>query len=206
MLYTLIFIIFFKFKRVILLLNKIKFKKIQLINGKKNLFFKKKYNVKTLISKRLSIVLKKRKKQLYKNNFSRKVDSGNFFFKKFFYKTLLKNRKFLKPFLFSNSKVRQSRISRLIFKTSKNKYQNSNNEYTLLNVLLRSHFFFFINDAIKFINSGMVYVNGLIYTNPHINLNQGDCIQLAPCKTFYSYLYFCKKFFKKKASIFRFNS
>ena len=52
----------------------------------------------------------------------------------------------------------------------------------------------------------MVYVNGYIYKNPHTNLNQGDCIQLTLCRTFYSYLYFCKKFFKKKASIFRFNS
>jgi hypothetical protein len=200
------FIVFFKFRKILILSFKHKFKKLQLISKKKNLFFKKKYNTKILISKRLSIVLKKRKKQLFRNNFSKKIDNGNFFFKKFFYKTLLKSRKFLKSFFFLNKKIRQSKISNLIFKNSKSKFENSNNEYTLLNVLLRSHFFFFIGDAIKFINNGMVYINGFTYTNPHIHLNQGDCVQLVLCKTFYKYLYFCRRFLKKKAALFRFNS
>ena len=68
------------------------------INNKKNLFFKKKFNTKVLVSKRLSFVLRKRKK--LKNFKSKKVDKGNFFFKKFFFKILLKSRKSLRRFFF----------------------------------------------------------------------------------------------------------
>lgn len=68
------------------------------INSKKNLFFKKKYNLKTLSSKRLSIILRKRKKlKVFK---IKKTDKGNFYFKKFFFKTLLKTRKYLRLFFF----------------------------------------------------------------------------------------------------------
>jgi len=65
---------------------------------KKNLFFKKRNSQISLISKRLTIVLKKRKDD--KEPRFKKVDKGNFFFKKFFFKTLLKSRKFLKGFFF----------------------------------------------------------------------------------------------------------
>ena len=71
---------------------------LQKINKKKNIFFKKKYRTKILVSKRLSFLLRKRKKFKYFK--SKKVDKGNFFFKKFFFKTLLKSRKFLKGFFF----------------------------------------------------------------------------------------------------------
>lgn len=67
-------------------------------SNKKNLFFKKKYATKVLVSKRLSFILRKRKK--LKKIKIKKIDNGNFFFKKFFYKTLLKSRKFLRLFFF----------------------------------------------------------------------------------------------------------
>jgi len=48
-------------------------------NFRKNLFFKKKSQIKLLLSKRLTIVMRKR--QFYKINKIKKLNRGNFFFK-----------------------------------------------------------------------------------------------------------------------------
>lgn len=176
------------------------------LNKKKNLFFKKKDSKKILISKRLSVVLKKRKKiKQYK---TKKIDKGNFFFKKFFFKTLLKNRKFFKGFFFLNTKVRQNKITKLIYKsnTKMSSSKNSTYEYTILNMLLRGNFFFFFKDAVSFLKHGFIYLNGLAIKNHDIRINEGDCIQLIISKNFFKYLKFSRKILKKKTSIFRFNS
>ena len=87
-------------------------------NKKKNLFFKKKSKLKFLISKRLSIVLRKRKKlkNLYNN---KKIDKGNFFFKKFFVKTLFRSRKFLKFFFFFKRENSSKKNFKIHFEDSK---------------------------------------------------------------------------------------
>lgn len=176
------------------------------LNKKKNLFFKKKDSKKVLISKRLSIVLKKRKKiRQFK---MKKIDKGNFFFKKFFFKTLLRNRKFFKGFFFLNTKVRQSKITKLISSNSKciSTCKNTTHEYSLLNILLRGHFFFFLKDVTNFLKKGFVYLNGSTIKNYNIVVNEGDCVQLTICKKYYKYLQFSRKILKKKINIFRFNS
>lgn len=174
------------------------------INTRKNLFFKKKYNTKTLSSKRLSIILRKRKK--LKNIKTKKTDKGNFYFKKFFFKTLLKTRKFLKRFFFFNNKVRQSKITRSIVKCTNSSYNYNNFELTIFNTLLRSHFCIFLKDALLLIKNGFVYLNGCVVTQHDSILNIYDCIQLRICNYTYKYIQSSKKFLKKKLALFRLNS
>lgn len=176
------------------------------INKRKNLFFKKKNSQKSLISKRLSIVLKKRKKiKLHK---VKKVDKGNFFFKKFFFKTLLKSRKFLKKFFFLNTKVRQKKISKLIFKNQKRmaSKKNYSYEYSVLNTLLRSNIFFFIKDLMLFVKAGHVYINNKPILNYALLVNDGDCIQIPISREMYNYINFSKKVLKKKIALFKHTS
>jgi hypothetical protein len=173
---------------------------------KKNLFFKKKSFKNSLISKRLSFVLKRRKSlKMFK---SKKIDNGNFFLKKFFFKILLKNRKFFKNFFFLNDKIRQKKITKLIYKNKiyKNNLKNISYEYTLLNILLRSRLFFFIKDTLKFIKNNFVFVNGIIVSDFNYFLNSGDCVQLIITNNYYKYIHFSRKLLKKKLAIYKFNT
>lgn len=168
-------------------------------NRKKNLFFKKKYLKKNLISKRLSFFLKKKSSNLKR---LKKIDKGNFFFKKFFFKLLLKNRKFLKNFLFVNKKTRQANLNKLIFKQTLKK-PNFNFENTVLNILLKSSFFTFINDVITFLNKGLIYLNGFPVTKQGFNLLTGDCLQIPVTNILYKYVKTSKKILKKKITLFK---
>jgi hypothetical protein len=172
---------------------------------KKNLFFKKKNFKLSLISKRLSLVLRKRKK--IKTFKSKRLDKGNFFLKKFFFKILLKNRKFFKNFFFFNSKTRQKRITKFIIsnKTFSGNTTNLSYEYTLSNVILRSRLFYFHKDVIKFIKSGLVFLNGRSITNINYTTTVGDCIQLVLSTYYYKYIYISRKILKKKLAIYKFN-
>jgi hypothetical protein len=159
-----------------------------------------------LVSKRLSIVLRKRKK--YKNIFtSKKISKGNFFFKKFFVKTLFRSRKFLKNFFFLNEKTRQKKISKHVFKTQKYCFfKNSTCEYSALNLLFRSHFCLFISDAFSFFKSGMLFLNGIRLKNPNTLINVSDCLQIKLSNSVYKYIYYTKFFLKKKIALFRHHS
>lgn len=175
-------------------------------NKKKNLFFKKKSKLKFLISKRLSIVLRKRKKlkNLYNN---KKIDKGNFFFKKFFVKTLFRSRKFLKIFFFLKEKTRQKKISKYILKTQKSYFlQNATYEYSALNLLFRSHFCLFVSDIFFLFKSGFFFLNGVCIKNPNTLINTADCIQLRLSISIYKYIYISKSFLKKKIAFFRHHS
>ncbi len=178
---------------------------LQKINKKKNIFFKKKYRTKILISKRLSIILRKRKKlKLFK---TKKVDKGNFFFKKFFFKTLLKSRKFLKSFFFFNKKTRQVRITRSInFNLSNSLSRNLTYEYILLNVLLRSHLCIFVKDAIYLIKNNFLYLNGKVINKYDTIISEQDIIQFKMSLVLLKYTLFSKKLLKKKIALFRLNS
>lgn len=203
-LFIFLFIFLFKFLKQIKSKQIFNEKTLNKINVRKNLFFKKKFNPKTLASKRLSIILRKRKK--LKSFKIKKTDKGNFYFKKFFFKTLLKSRKYLRRFFFYNNKVRQTKITHSITKNSKIKSVSGNYELTIFNILLRSHFCLFFKDVLSLIKSGFIYLNGLSITRYDIVLNSCDCLQLRICKYTYRYIQSSKKFLKKKLSIFRLNS
>ena len=194
------FISIFKPKFLIQKNNSIK------LNIKKNLFFKKKYSPKSLISKRLSIVFKKRKKvNLFRQ---KKIDKGNFFLKKFFFKILLKNRKSLKNFFFLNIRTRQTKINRFIYKHQKNFFGDTKTglENTTLNILLKGNFFLFTRDALYFFKYNYVYLNGIVIKNHNVTLKKGDCLQLPISNFFYKYIKFSKKLLKKKTALFKLNS
>lgn len=171
---------------------------------KKNLFFKKKFRMRVLIYRRLSFALRKRRRQ-YKFRIKQKSNKGKFFFKKFFYKTLLKSRKYLRSFFFFNKKVRQHKITKNILKNQTRQLNNMAYEYTILNVLLRSQFCIFLNDAKSLIKSGFIYINGLVLTDWSFILQEGDCLQLRISKSIYRYFFKSKKFLKKKIALFRYN-
>lgn len=194
--------VFYKFFKKFLLKttkNKILIKNIL---KKKNLFFKKKNFRNILISKRLTIVLKKKKK--LKSFKPKKVDKGNFFFKKFFFKILLKNRKFFKSFFNLSPRMKQKKLTKILLKNSSNT-RNSTYEYTLINVLLRSNFFIFFKDVDVYIKSGLVYINNIVIQDINHHVIEGDCIQLILSKNTYRYIIFSKKLLKKKLSLYRFN-
>lgn len=176
------------------------------MNKKKNLFFKKRESKDMLISKRISIVLRKRKK--LKNFKTKKIDKGNFFLKKFFYKTLLKNRKFFKKLFLFSASVKQTKITKRIKRFSSNINNKSNTilEYSLCNLLLRSGLFFFQKDVLLFIKFGMVYLNGRTVYDSNINLVVGDIIQLSVSTFIYKYIYFSKKLLKRKVALFRYTT
>lgn len=197
---------FYRYKKILFSLRQhFNNKTIIKAHKKKNLFFKKKNLKQVLVSKRLSIVIRKRKKlKLFKH---RKLDKGKFFFKKFFFKILLKNRKFLKNFFFLNKKTRQKKITKFILNngTSKSKEHNSCYEYCLLNVLLRSRLFFFEKDVFNFVRHGLVFLNGKSVSNWKCNTRSGDCIQLSISSIYYRYFKFSRKLLKKKLSLYKFS-
>lgn len=202
-LYLGIYLFIYKFLKKVQVLHFGDLTTLLKINKKKNLFFKKKFKMKTLISKRISIVLRKRKK--FKLIKVKRVDKGNFFFKKFFYKTLLKSRKFLKGFFFFNKKIRQLKVTKSIIANT-NPQTTPAYEYTLLNVILRSHLCLFASDALTLIKSNFVFLNGSVVSNSRISISEGDSIQLKISTTLYRYILFSKKKLKKKLAIFRLNS
>lgn len=197
---------FYKFYKTILL-NFFFNKNINItLNKKKNLFFKKKESKDSLISKRIAIVLKKRKKLKFFKH--KKIDKGNFFLKKFFFKILLKNRKFLSKLFFLNKNKKQIKVSKKINFLSK-KIKNKSTfvyEYSLSNVLLRSNLFFSSKDILSLITSRLVYLNGRVVLDHNADLFLGDFIQLPVTKQLYRYIFFSKKILKKKMSLFRFST
>ena len=196
---------FYKFSKKILFKFFENHNYLKKTNKKKNLFFKKKLKVKTLISKRLSIVLKKRKR--FRHIKLKKSDKGNFFFKKFFFKTLLRSRKFFKSFFFLSKRTRQQKITKSINVTKSNRFfKNSLYEFTLLNCILRSHICLFVSDVLKLIRNNFIYLNGRLITEFDVLVSEGDCIQFKLNSFLYKYILFSKKFLKKKLSFFRLNS
>ena len=156
--------------------------------------------------RRLSIILKKRKN--INNIKQKKVDKGNFFLKKFFFKILIKNRKSLKDFFFLNKKTRQLKVTKFIHKHQKNFFGDTRTglENTVLNVLLRSNFFLFIKDVLKFLKNNYIYLNGGLIKNFKLTLNKGDFLQLPISKLFFKYIKYSKKLLKKKTTTFKLNS
>lgn len=191
-----------KYKTFFLKKKTSKLKKILI---KKNLFFKKYYDTKILVSRRLINVLKKNKKlKFFKKN--KNKNKNHFFLKKFFLKTLLNSRVLLKKIFSLNKKVRQKRLTKILYKKSKNIVRNNTMEYSIYNIILRGHFFFFLNDAVVYIKSGFVYLNGRIYSNHTYSLNKGDVLQIRINSIYFRYFKFCKKFFKKKVKLIRYEA
>jgi len=204
LIYLYTYILIYKFFKKILQPTKDYLRLVKTFQKKKNLFFKKKFRIRILVYRRLSFALRRRKRNT-KFRVRQKSDKGRFFFKKFFFKTLLRNRKSLKSFLFFNKKSRQNKLTKEIIKNKNKSYNNSTFEYTILNILLRSNFCIFFADAKLFIKNSCVYINGVNYNDLNYILHKGDCLQLKISKTMYKYVYQSRKFLKKKIALFRYN-
>lgn len=190
----------FIFKSKILFLKKNKlFKKIL---NKKNLFFKRYYDKKILVSRRLVNILRKNKETRFLKK-KRNKGKNYFFLKKFFLKTLLKSRVLLKTIFALNKKTRQKKLTKILFRKSKNIMRNSTMEYSLYNIILRGHFFFFLNDACTYIKAGFVYLNGVAFSKHTFSVNKGDVIQIRINSLYFKYFNSCKQFFKKKMKLIR---
>jgi len=173
------------------------FKRLKLLNKKKNMLFKKKFTKKVLISKRISLLLKKRKSWDNNQKLVRRFDSGSFFFKKFFFKTLIRSRKILKTTISIKSRARQYNITKILGKCKPN-------SLSITNLLLFSQLFFFNHDVQKALSFGYIYLNGKQIKHTGLLVNIGDLIQIKLSKKIYKYIKICKTFFKKKVKLYRF--
>ena len=195
-----------KFFKKFLSFRKLDFNKKILIGKKRNFFTKRQKISRYFLSKRLTFATKKRHKTIVffkKKSFKK----SNFLFKKFFFKNFFKQRKLLKNFFLLRKKIRQKKLTKLILKNSKKtSLRCVTYEYTILNILLRSHTFLFVRDAIKAILGGLIYINGYPSYKYDIVLNEGDCIQLDIQKKLYNYIKLCRRFLKKKAALFKHNA
>ena len=142
-------------------------KKVNLLNSSLNLFFfNKSFNMHKNINNQFNIIPLRRG----------------------FFKILLNNRKLIKTIYFLKFKKQKSITNVLlkqIFTPTNQIYLKT--EFNIVNLLIRSQFFFFKNDANYFIKSSYVYVNGLIITNLNKKLSIGDRIQLEIHSNYYFY-------------------
>ena len=122
-----------------------------------------------------------------------------FFFKRFFFKTLLSCRKNLTLLFFNFKKIRQKKLTRKIQKKTKFFFfKNFTHDYNLVNILVKSGFFMFPKDATIFIKSGGIFINGISIINTDYLLYPSDCIQLQIFGYIYIYILVFKKFLKSK--------
>lgn len=144
---------------------------------------------------------------MFKINDFKRVDYGNFFFKKSFYRTLIKSRTVLKDFFFLNDKVRQKKISKKILNDQKQfKSKDITYEYSILNIVLRSHFCLCLSDALLFIKGGFFSLNGVCINKTNLVIVKHDCLQLKLSNSILSFLKKSKKILKRKTALVRYNT
>jgi ribosomal protein S4 len=113
-------------------------------------------------------------------------------------------RKNLISLFFNFKNIRQKKLTKKIQKKTKFFfYKNFTHDYNLVNILVKSGFFLFPRDAVIFIKSSSVYVNGVFVNSCDYSLYVGDCIQIQVFDFFYIYLLVFKKFMKYKVSNFK---
>ena len=146
---------------------KLKKKKINLLNHSLNLFFfNKSFNLHKSINNQFNIIPLRRG----------------------FFKVLLNNRKLVRTIYFLKFKKQKSITSFLlkqIFVPTNQFYLN--NEFNIVNLIIRSQFFFFKNDVYYFLKNSHIYVNGVVITNFNKILSVGDRLQLEVHSNYYFY-------------------
>lgn len=173
----------------------------------KNLIFNFKKNKKKIFKKSLNLFF------FDKNIFKKKKNNVNLIpMRRGFFKSLLNNRKLVRTIFFFKFKKQKS-INKILSK--KNFYPTNKfyllHEFELLNLLIRSQFFFFKTDATYFIKNNFVYVNGFVENKVNKKLNVGDRIQLEVSYRYYCYFrsqqnhsrFFFKKIKSKLTRLFR---
>lgn len=100
--------------------------------------------------------------------------------------------------LFFKPSIRQHRVTQLLKRLQKG---STNNIYTVLQsqlyiVLVQSHFFLFKSDAISFIKTVGVYVNGVVVTDYKRVLRVGSIVQLPIYSRYFYYFKYSRGFEK----------
>lgn len=164
-------------------------RKLLLFNKKPHCFFLKKFK------------LKKKKKNLLNNSFNLFFFNKSFKLHKTinnqfniiplrrgFFKILLNNRKLIRTVYFLKFKKQKS-ITNLLLKqifVPTNQFYLKN-EFNIVNLLIRSQFFFFKSDVHFFLKNKHIYVNGIIVDNFNKILSVGDRLQLEVHSNYYFY-------------------
>lgn len=178
--------------------------KLLIFFKKKSSFLNKKNHKSSIFHK--AMISTRKKKIIKKPKFNKVFFRENQYSINFkLLKTLYANRRvfktfFLKPF------SRQKNITRLLQHFSKKK-QNINQVFNsyLSFVLIRSHFFFFLEDVNFFLKKNFILVNGVVVKNKFFELKPNDCIQLVNSDRYYDYVFHIYKFFKKKIRKMKYN-
>ena len=161
-----------------------------------NSFLLKK-NYKNIIFQKITMVTKK-KKYFPLNNSSKNYRENQYSINKKLLKTITANRALFKHF-FLKKFSRQKKITNLTQHFSKKKqYIHYHFNSYLFFILLRSHFFFFLDDVNFFLKKNFVTVNGVIVKNKFFELKQGDCVQIVNSNQYFDYIYNIYNFFKNK--------
>lgn len=197
-------------------------------NVKNFLFFRTKklllFNLKKKFNNKYFNIFKKNECKTSFNNLflksfdKRKSKFNNFFnlkslpLKKGFFKVLLENRNLIKTVYFFKNKKNNflnKFISKKIFVPTKDFYLK--HEFSLLNILIRSQFFYFKTDVLVAFRHTAIYVNGIPIFNLNKFLNIGDRIQILITDNYYYYFRtykfittnFLKKIKKKMLRMFK---
>jgi ribosomal protein S4 len=116
-------------------------------------------------------------------NFSKFIDLKSSSFSLFY-----KNRQMFKTLIFLKN-IKQKKTTKLFSKILKHNLVKfvSFVEYSLFNVLIKCKFCFTKEESIFLIKSGLVFVNGLVITNPFFFLKKSDVVQLTISDLFFDF-------------------
>lgn len=159
---------------------------------KRSSVFKKNYDKNYLILNKISLYKDNFNKNFFnkKKNifFQKEFNVKNFDFKKKLKLIIKKNRKIVVDF-FNLKYYRNFSISKNLKKICNLKKFDLliNLENSLLNIVIKSDFFFSKNDCTWFIKNGLVSVNSNIILNPNFRLKTYDIVNLAFLENYFLY-------------------
>jgi hypothetical protein len=161
--------------------------------------FKRKFNMRTTILKKRSLIffrLEKKKKKKFKNfkrfRFTNSYRIININLYNSIKSTFYENRRIFNFFFKKKNSKRQGRFNKYIINIlNKNSKDLINHfEYKLPTVLVKSHFFNNINDACYFIKKGYILINNKVIFNIEHIINFKDKIRMI---TPFNYYFFYRK-------------
>lgn len=95
-------------------------------------------------------------------------------------KYTLESRKILRILNYKSAAIRTKRLNRKIYNSSSNSIKQliNNIDYSLITTLVRSGYAANTIEALSFIKSGYLFLNGRKVNNPYLELHKGDFIEV----------------------------
>ena len=156
------------------------------------MFFHKRDDFKKIIFKK---IIQKSKNKLIKSKqkTNKFIDNNSRYLS-----TIISNRKIIK-FVFFKKHTKQKKITKFLINVSKkNNFFLDRISNFLFLIIIKSHFFFFLNDINYFIKNKFVYVNNKLVSNKFFEIKVNDCIKLITFNSYFDYISNIYKFFNKK--------